>query len=185
MKASKVTQRLSGSSMIGLIATLAAAHLAPAYAQDAATAAVEGNNASTDIVVTAQKRAERLQDVPLAVTAVSADTLSNRQINDSASLVQAVPSLTFQQGATPTNSSFRIRGIGTALFGQGVEASVSTVVDGVVAVRQTQGFTDLADIERIEVLRGPQARCSARMLPPASSASRPRVRRANLKAEAK
>lgn len=156
MKASKVTQRLSGSSMIGLIATLAAAHLAPAYAQDAATAAVEGNNASTDIVVTAQKRAERLQDVPLAVTAVSADTLSNRQINDSASLVQAVPSLTFQQGATPTNSSFRIRGIGTALFGQGVEASVSTVVDGVVAVRQTQGFTDLADIERIEVLRGPQ-----------------------------
>ena len=110
----------------------------------------------TDIVVTAQKRAERLQDVPLAVTAVSADTLANRQINDSSSLVQAVPSLTFQQGATPTNSSFRIRGIGTALFGQGVESSVSTVVDGVVAVRQTQGFTDLADIERVEVLRGPQ-----------------------------
>ncbi|CCW18300.1 TonB-dependent receptor [Sphingobium indicum BiD32] len=110
----------------------------------------------TDIVVTAQKRAERLQDVPLAVTAVSADALANRQINDSNSLVQAVPSLTFQQGATPTNSSFRIRGIGTALFGQGVESSVSTVVDGVVAVRQTQGFTDLADIERVEVLRGPQ-----------------------------
>ena len=156
MKASKVTQRLSGSSMIGLIATLAAANMTPAFAQDAAIAAADDNNAGTDIVVTAQKRAERLQDVPLAVTAVSADALSNRQINDSASLVQAVPSLTFQQGATPTNSSFRIRGIGTALFGQGVESSVSTVVDGVVAVRQTQGFTDLADIERIEVLRGPQ-----------------------------
>jgi iron complex outermembrane receptor protein len=126
---------------------------AAAMAQDAAPQApLDG----TDIVVTAQKRAERLQDVPLAVTAVSADTLANRQINDSSSLVQAVPSLTFQQGATPTNSSFRIRGIGTALFGQGVESSVSTVVDGVVAVRQTQGFTDLADIERVEVLRGPQ-----------------------------
>ena len=156
MKASTLTQRLSGASMIGLMATFAAANMAPAFAQDAASLAAEPNNASTDIVVTAQKRAERLQDVPLAVTAVSADTLANRQINDSASLVQAVPSLTFQQGATPTNSSFRIRGIGTALFGQGVEASVSTVVDGVVAVRQTQGFTDLADIERVEVLRGPQ-----------------------------
>ncbi|MFZ2995800.1 TonB-dependent receptor [Sphingobium sp.] len=124
------------------------------FAQDAApqSPVLDG----TDIVVTAQKRAERLQDVPLAVTAVSADALANRQINDSSSLVQAVPSLTFQQGATPTNNSFRIRGIGTALFGQGVESSVSTVVDGVVAVRQTQGFTDLADIERVEVLRGPQ-----------------------------
>ncbi|QGP81235.1 TonB-dependent receptor [Sphingobium sp. CAP-1] len=127
---------------------------AAVFAQD--QAAAEAVQDGTDIVVTAQKRAERLQDVPLAVTAVTADALANRQINDSSSLVQAVPSLTFQQGATPTNSSFRIRGIGTALFGQGVESSVSTVVDGVVAVRQTQGFTDLADIERVEVLRGPQ-----------------------------
>ncbi|MES2172992.1 MAG: TonB-dependent receptor [Pseudomonadota bacterium] len=127
---------------------------AAAMAQDAAPQSPPMDG--SDIVVTAQKRAERLQDVPLAVTAVGADTLANRQINDSSSLVQAVPSLTFQQGATPTNSSFRIRGIGTALFGQGVESSVSTVVDGVVAVRQTQGFTDLADIERVEVLRGPQ-----------------------------
>lgn len=78
MKASKVIQRLSGSSMIGLIATLAAANMTPAFAQDAAIAAVEDNNAGTDIVVTAQKRAERLQDVPLAVTAVSADALSCR-----------------------------------------------------------------------------------------------------------
>ena len=109
MKASKVIQRLSGSSMIGLIATLAAANMTPAFAQDAAIAAADDNNAGTDIVVTAQKRAERLQDVPLAVTAVSADALSNRQINDSASLVQAVPSLTFQQGATPTNSSSQLK----------------------------------------------------------------------------
>lgn len=156
MKTSTVMLRVSASSILGIAAAL----VAPVWAQDTVVAeqaaVVDDNNASTDIVVTAQKRAERLQDVPLAVTAVTADTLANRQINDSSSLVQAVPSLTFQQGATPTNSSFRIRGIGTALFGQGVESSVSTVVDGVVAVRQTQGFTDLADIERIEVLRGPQ-----------------------------
>jgi iron complex outermembrane receptor protein len=126
---------------------------------DAETAALSDQGEATapgDIVVTAQKRAERLQDIPLAVTAVTAEALSARQINDTSSLVTAVPSLSFQQGANPANTSFRIRGIGTALFGQGTEPSVSVVVDGVVAVRSAQGFSELADIERIEVLRGPQ-----------------------------
>lgn len=141
---------------------LAIALGSPAYAQDAevaeapAAAAEEAPQDGGEIIVTAQKRAERLLDVPLAVTAVTGDALSDRQITDTNSLVQAVPSLSFQQGANPTNTSFRIRGIGTSLFGQGTESSVSTVVDGVVAVRQAQGFSDLADIERVEVLRGPQ-----------------------------
>ncbi|NLR73344.1 TonB-dependent receptor [Novosphingobium sp. ERN07] len=147
--------RTSFASAIALGA--AAAFPAAAFAQDVAQAeeaVVE--TAPGEIVVTAQKRAERLQDVPLAVTAVTADALSKRQINDTNSLVQAIPSLSYQQGANPTNTSFRVRGIGTALFGQGVEPSVSVVVDGVVAVRSAQGFSDLADIERVEVLRGPQ-----------------------------
>ncbi|MDQ1158994.1 iron complex outermembrane receptor protein [Sphingomonas sp. SORGH_AS 950] len=109
-----------------------------------------------DIVVTAQKRSERLQDVPLAVTALSADTLSQRQINDTNGLVQAVSSLTYTQGNNVSNSTFRVRGIGTTLFNQGSESSVSTVIDGVVLARQAQGFVDLADLERVEVLRGPQ-----------------------------
>jgi iron complex outermembrane receptor protein len=115
-----------------------------------------GAEQSADIVVTAQKRSERLQDVPLAVTAVTSDALQTRQINDSTELVKAVPSLTYQQGTNPINSSFRIRGVGTSLFGVGTEASVLTVIDGVVSARQAQGFADLADIERVEVLRGPQ-----------------------------
>jgi iron complex outermembrane receptor protein len=115
------------------------------------------DNVQTDeIVVTAQKRVERLQDVPLAVTAVSGGLLASRQVNDTATLTQAIPSLTFQQGPNPTNTTLRIRGVGTALFGQGVESSVSVVVDGVVQARQAQGFSDLADIDRVEVLRGPQ-----------------------------
>ncbi|GAA0303494.1 TonB-dependent receptor [Sphingomonas oligophenolica] len=109
-----------------------------------------------DIIVTAQKRSERLQDVPLAVTAITGDSLANRQVNDTSTLTQAIPSLTFQQGPNATNTTLRIRGVGTALFGQGVESSVSVVVDGVVQARQAQGFADLADIERVEVLRGPQ-----------------------------
>ncbi|MDO7835765.1 TonB-dependent receptor [Sphingobium sp. HBC34] len=148
MASQKFTQ-ISSASVVALAAMLIAT---PGQAQDqAAPEAAPG-----DIVVTAQKRAERLQDVPLAVTAVGSDTLESRQINDTNSLVQAVPSLSFQQGANPTNTSFRIRGIGTALFGQGVEPSVSVVVDGVVAVRSAQGFSELADVERVEVLRGPQ-----------------------------
>ena len=111
---------------------------------------------SNDIIVTAQKRSERLQDVPLAVTAVSGEPLANRQINDTTALTGAVPSLTFQQGNHPANTTFRIRGVGTALFGQGVESSVAVVVDGVPMVRAAQSLSDIADVDRIEVLRGPQ-----------------------------
>ncbi|MFC4311908.1 TonB-dependent receptor [Steroidobacter flavus] len=129
-----------------------------ALAQDAAPQATDqvASGGLEEIVVTAQKREERLVDVPLSVTAVSAETLASQQINDSASLVRAIPSLSYQQGNGPNNSSFRIRGIGTSLFGQGVEPAVSVVVDGVVAARASQGFADLLDVERVEVLRGPQ-----------------------------
>lgn len=114
------------------------------------------DDSSAEIVVTAQKRTERLIEVPLAVTVVSGETLASQQINDSQSLSRAVPALSYQQGGAPNNSSFRIRGVGTSLFGQGVEPSVSVVVDGVVAPRASSGFADLLDIERVEVLRGPQ-----------------------------
>ncbi|WP_068094526.1 TonB-dependent receptor [Novosphingobium rosa] len=125
-----------------------------AFAQD--TAAPDAGPAPGEIVVTAQKRAERLQDVPLAVTAVGSEALATRGITDTKGLTQLSPTLSYQQGANPSNSSFRIRGIGTSQFGQGTESSVSVVLDGVVLARQAQGFSDLADIERIEVLRGPQ-----------------------------
>lgn len=131
----------------------------PAFAQAAENAAEEtlaAEPAPGEIVVTAQRRAERLQDVPLAVTAVSAETLETKGITDTKNLAQVSPSLTYTQGNNPSNSTFRIRGIGTQVFGQGGEASVSVVMDGVVLARQAQGFSDLADIERVEVLRGPQ-----------------------------
>lgn len=128
-------------------------------AQDADLPASQPEETALDadvIVVTAQKRSERLIEVPIAVTAVSGETLADAQINDTESLVRAVPSLSYQQGNNPNNSAFRIRGVGSQLFGQAVESAVSIVVDGVVVARSSQGFTDLADIERVEVLRGPQ-----------------------------
>jgi len=119
-------------------------------------AAAEPGESLEEIVVTAQKRSERLQDVPLAVTAISGEALSSAGINDTTRLANLTPSLTFTEGAQPNNKNFRIRGIGTAVFGQGLEPSVATVVDGVVMARGSQSFSDLADIERVEVLRGPQ-----------------------------
>lgn len=126
-----------------------------AFAQLSGTSAVD-TSPDSDIIVTAQKRTERLQDVPVAVSVISADTLAQKQINDTSGLVQAVPSLTYTQGNNVSNSTFRVRGVGTTLFNQGSESSVSTVIDGVVLARQAQGFVDLADLERVEVLRGPQ-----------------------------
>ena len=136
-----------------LAATACAAIVAsPVAAQETADNEAQGG----EIIVTAQKRTERLQDVPVAVSAVSGEQLEARQINDTNNLIKASPSLTYQQGNNPTNTTFRIRGIGSSLFGQGVEPSVSVVIDGVVAARQAQNFSDFADIERIEILRGPQ-----------------------------
>lgn len=159
-----------------LLGVSLAAIASPAMAQDAPQSSPTSSAATTsgasagqtdvggpdteslvgDIVVTAQKRVERLQDVPLAVTAIGGDQLATRQISDTQGLVAAIPSLSYQQGTNTTNSSFRVRGVGTTLFSQGVEPSVSLVVDGVVSARQVQSFADFADLERIEVLRGPQ-----------------------------
>src|SRR5262245_53075043 len=152
----------TNSSCASLVAAAVAAIIASGKVDAQATA--ESTEASPpqealgleDVIVTAQKREQRQQDVPLAVTAVTGATLENQQINDTINLVKAVPSLTFQAGNNPSNNSFRIRGVGTSLFSLGVEPSVSVVVDGVVQSRQSQNFTDFADIERVEVLRGPQ-----------------------------
>ncbi|WP_430443682.1 TonB-dependent receptor [Sphingorhabdus contaminans] len=126
----------------------------PASAQETApeAAAEDGQ----EIIVTAQKRKERLQDVPLAVSAISSQMLETRNITDTTNLSRVSPTLTYTQSTNQQNSSFRIRGIGTAVFSVGSESSVSVVTDGVVLARSSQGFADLADIERVEVLRGPQ-----------------------------
>ncbi|MGB6150916.1 MAG: TonB-dependent receptor, partial [Pricia sp.] len=117
----------------------------------------QANGTSVDeIIVTAQKREQTLQEVPLAVSVLSADALDDAFITDLEDLAELVPSLTVTQGNSDRNSALRIRGIGTQVFSVSVEPSVSTVIDGVVLTRPGSAFTDLVDIERVEVLRGPQ-----------------------------
>jgi iron complex outermembrane receptor protein len=109
-----------------------------------------------EVVVTAQKRTEDLQDVPLAVSVVSGATLERINALGIADLSAVIPSVTFNTGRELRDSSIRIRGIGTDVFAAGIEPSVSTVIDGVVLAQQGSFFNDMGDIERVEVLRGPQ-----------------------------
>jgi iron complex outermembrane receptor protein len=138
------------------LAALAVSVSAPAAAQSNDQVAQSDGELPSEIVVTAQRRSERLLDVPVAVTALLGETLANQQVRGIDTLQQLVPSLTFTQSTNDLNNNVRVRGVGTALFNVGLESSVSFVVDGVVLSRQGQGFQDLIDIERIEVLRGPQ-----------------------------
>ena len=135
----------------------------PAAAQETAPApgvaaeSAESADASMgDIVVTAQKRSERLQDVPLAVSVIGGDALTATGAPGLDGAVNLVPALNFQKSGTTLNQSLFLRGVGTTTFSIAGEPSVSAVVDGVVFARTGEAFGDLVDIERMEVLRGPQ-----------------------------
>ncbi len=109
-----------------------------------------------EIIVTAQKRAQSVQDVPVAVSVLDSEKIEAAQTIGLEGLQQLIPSVSFRKGNTNRNSTVVIRGIGTVSFSTAAEPSVSTVVDGVVLGRSGQAFTDLYDLERVEVLRGPQ-----------------------------
>lgn len=134
----------------------------PALAQDAAAAdpasqaAVEDEGGLEEIVVTAQKRAENLQSVPVSVTALSSETIANQRIADFSDLTRAAPSLTITQQTSSPNNAIILRGIGTYAFSIGVEPSVAVIIDDMPVVQQAQAFDNMADLERIEVLKGPQ-----------------------------
>jgi iron complex outermembrane receptor protein len=115
------------------------------------------NTALEEIVVTATKRAESLQDVPVAVTALTTNTIEAMGIVNTADLTRASASLTSGQGPTPNSAVFRVRGIGTIVGSVGIEPSVAVVIDEVSQAQSGQALTNLVDIERIEVLRGPQS----------------------------
>lgn len=119
-------------------------------------AAAAAEDSPQEVIVTAQKRSERLQEVPLSVAVVSADTLSRQHISQVEDLQMVAPSVSFTTSTSTRGQGLSIRGIGTLSFSDGVEPSVSTVVDGVVLGRQAMSVFDLIDVDRVEILRGPQ-----------------------------
>ena len=108
------------------------------------------------VTVTATRREESLQKVPVAVSVVDGEQLERDNRNNVSSIVQQVPTLNYRSGASNKDTSLFIRGVGTITTSPGIEPTVATVIDGVVLGRPGQSTLDLLDLERIEVLRGPQ-----------------------------
>jgi len=110
-----------------------------------------------EIIVTATKREQTLQQVPVAVTVVSAETIERARILDILDLQSVVPSLRVSQLQNSSNTSFIIRGFGNGANNVGVEPSVGVFIDGVYRSRSAAQISDLPNIQRVEVLRGPQS----------------------------
>lgn len=123
---------------------------APAHAQDAAPQDGQGVN---EIVVTARGRDETLQDVPIAVSAFSAQSIEDRKIEGAADFLSSTPNISINQSQSAGVSFLTIRGVSQVRNG---ESPVAVVIDGVQQVTSRQLTQDLFDLERIEVLRGPQ-----------------------------
>ena len=150
-----------GASVIALIAS------GPALAQTVATSPVASGPvpvqaaadtaSSDDIIVTASKREQTLQDVPISVSVTSAQTIERAQIRDLIDLQSVVPSLKVAQFNGIGQTNFIIRGFGNGAGNVGIEGSVGVFIDGVYRSRSAASLNDLPEIERIEVLRGPQS----------------------------
>ena len=130
-----------------------------AYAQDEAAEAADDE---VEIVVTAQGRSQLLSDVPVAISAVNAETLQNSGANDIRQLNQVAPSLLVSSTGSEANGSARIRGIGTVGDNPGLESSVPVFIDGVYRSRSGIGLNELGEIDRVEVQRGPQGTLGGR-----------------------
>ena len=151
-------KHLSFAIACALLASPAAASAQDA-AQDAAPAAAEGAKATTlgGVTVTARKREETLQDVPVAVTAFTAESLDRLNVQDISDLGAQVPNLTIYaaRGSSSTLTAY-IRGVGQSDPLWGVDPGVGIYMDDVYIARPQGALLDVFDVERIEVLRGPQ-----------------------------
>ena len=117
----------------------------------------QSSNAVEEVIVTATKVEKTLQEVPVSVSVVTADTVEKANILDIFDLKAVVPSLDTRQYQSSVNSTFFIRGFGNGANNPGIEPSVAVFIDGVYRSRIQSQISDLPMIERIEVLRGPQS----------------------------
>ena len=165
------TTGLPGSFRYTLLAGAAAfAFAAPqaAFAQDNSTQVdsddadqevlePEGENNSNQIIVTASKREQTLQETPISVSVTSGETLEQAQIRDVLDLQTVTPSLRVSQLQNSSSSTFIIRGFGNGDNNFGIEPSVGVFIDGVFRSRSASALSDLPNVQRIEVLNGPQS----------------------------
>lgn len=125
----------------------------PAWAQSAQDTETTAATNGSEIVVTAQRRSESLQQVPISITAVTGDTLRKAGIQDTEQLVTLTPGLLVQRSVV---GKISIRGVGNENYTIAGDPGVAVHSDGVYVARAAAGLFDLFDVERVEVLRGPQ-----------------------------
>jgi outer membrane receptor protein involved in Fe transport len=151
------TFQLMMSVAVAAIATTATAQdNSPATTTASSAAPADVSENAGEIIVTATRRADTVANVPIAISAVSAATLQNSGANDIRQLNQVAPSLLVSSTGSEANGSARIRGIGTVGDNPGLESSVAVFIDGVYRSRSGIGLNELGEVDRIEVLRGPQ-----------------------------
>ncbi|ANF83216.1 TonB-dependent receptor (plasmid) [Acinetobacter sp. NCu2D-2] len=154
---SKVTTDLSCKAIrLSILTASVLLSLQTAQAEQASTTKDVEVRELDAVVVTATRREQSLQKVPLAVSVVSGKELDKKQKSTLETIVSEVPTVNFRANSSNKDSSLFVRGVGTVTTSPGVEPSVSTVIDGVVLSRPGQATLDLLDVERVEVLRGPQ-----------------------------
>ncbi|HZF79043.1 MAG TPA: TonB-dependent receptor plug domain-containing protein, partial [Rubrivivax sp.] len=139
---------------------IASAMISGAYAQTetppSPPSEPAGSTGVQSVTVTAQKRLQLAQEVPLAVSAVGSEYIAKSGAASLKDVVSAIPSLQFTQSQSAVQSSVTIRGVGSSGGVAGLEPSVGMYIDGIYLDRTYMGLGDFNDIERIEVLRGPQ-----------------------------
>lgn len=158
------TWRLAGVSAIALLGEGSLLLSSPAFAQDSGAAGqsvtTEGASGLDEIIVTARKRSENLQETPIAITAMSGEMLEERQISNVAEAGQFAPNVNIQPVANLSGSSASltafIRGVGQTDFQITSDPGIGIYVDGVYMARSVGALLDMADIASIEILRGPQ-----------------------------
>ena len=134
-----------GLGLIGLPAKMFAAETA------------ETDNTIETVIVTATKREESIQDVPIAVSAITGEDLAARGVQDIHGLMEVAPSIVvYSSNSTSNGGTLRIRGVGTTGNNPGLEAAVGTFIDGIYRSRAGLAFNDPMDLDRVEILRGPQ-----------------------------
>jgi len=160
-----INKRRASRRGLALGASLAAlAFAGPAFAQDEAAPQAEAESAGNVITVTAQFREQNLQDTPIAITAVNAEMMEARSQTQLSEVVRQAPSVDLRPatGAFGPSISASIRGLGQGDFNPALEPGVGLYIDDVYYPRLTGANFDLMDIERVEVLRGPQGTLTGR-----------------------
>src|SRR4051812_9548821 len=152
----KKFELLAASAIALIAATPAMAQNAPTTAPAAAAPQADDQDQIADIVITAQRQSETLQTVPIAVSAFSAEALKEQQINTTSDLQLTLPNITFTKGNFTSSASFNIRGIGDLCVGVTCDAATGIHVNDVPVLASPIFQNEYFDVERIEVLRGPQ-----------------------------